>query len=122
MSLTFGPHVRLRSRREFVAVQQQGRRVATRYLTMLALPNSLQHDRLGIVASRRVGSAVSRNRAKRRLRALFRQRQPDLPPAGGRPGLDLVAIVRTGLVEATAADLSMDFSDALTRIAARVRS
>ena len=72
MSERFGPAARLRSRGEFTAVQSHGRRVAGRYLTMLAHPNTLGRDRLGIIASKRVGGAVERNRAKRRLRELFR--------------------------------------------------
>jgi ribonuclease P protein component len=122
MSLKFGPGVRLRSRREYVAVQQKGRRVATRFLTMLALPNSLHHNRLGIVASRRVGGAVVRNRAKRRLRALFRLTAPDLVRTDGRPGLDLVVIVRSDLAGAPADQLSADFTTALTRLGARAQS
>lgn len=50
-------------------------------------------SRLGVVASRRVGSAVARNRAKRRLREIYR-RSPE------RPAGDLVLVARRGLAEA----------------------
>ena len=60
-------------RSEFTRVQEQGRRVGTTHMTVLALPNALDCDRLGVIASRKLGGAVMRNRAKRRLRALFRQ-------------------------------------------------
>lgn len=46
--------------------------------------------RYGITASRKVGGAVARNRAKRRLRALLRQVLPQV----GRPGTDYVLIAR----------------------------
>ena len=78
--MKFSAASRLRSRHEFTAVQERGRRVAARYVTLLGLPNALDRDRLGVVASRKVGGAVVRNRAKRRLRELFRR-----VPANGRP-------------------------------------
>src|SRR6188768_2536808 len=58
MSTRLDRSVRLRVRAEFSLVQDQGRRVATRYLTLLAMPNSLNRDRLGIIASRRLGGAI----------------------------------------------------------------
>ena len=46
--------------------------------------------RFGVTATKRVGNAVVRNRAKRRLRALARELLPTL----GRPGHDYVLIAR----------------------------
>jgi ribonuclease P protein component len=118
MSLTFPPEVRLRSRSEFTAVQQRGRRVSTRYLTLLALPNALNRDRLGIIASKRIGGAVVRNRAKRRLRDLFRHRDPGRP---GQPcqGYDLVVIARSELPLAPFDALRTEFVSAVDRATRR---
>jgi ribonuclease P protein component len=121
----FRPDVRLRSRREFLAVQDRGRRISARYLTMLALPNTLHRNRLGIVASRRIGGAVVRNRVKRRLRELFRHLDPDRPAhpsAAARPGFDLVVIARRDAAEAPFLELSADFKAALGRAGVRPRS
>lgn len=116
MSLRFGPRVRLRARGEFTLVQKQGRRVATTYMTVLALPNALDHDRLGIIASRRLGGAVVRNRAKRRVREIFRRQHPDAgSPKGARP-LDLVVIPRRELANAPFAVVESDFIGALGRL------
>jgi ribonuclease P protein component len=116
MSLRLGPGVRLRARAEFTLVQKQGRRVATTYMTVLALPNSLDSDRLGIIASRRLGGAVTRNQAKRRLREIFRQHQPDTVAARGLRALDLVVIPRRELLTASHAQVESDFLAALGRL------
>ena len=102
---------RLRARAEFLAVQNAGRRVSARYVTLLGLPNTLGTDRLGIIASKRVGGAVSRNRAKRRLRELFRR----AIDRGDRP-MDIVAIARADIVDAPFALVETDFHAALRKL------
>ena len=47
----------------------QGRKVCGKSIIVQARPNSLQTIRVGYTASKRVGNAVARNRAKRRMRA-----------------------------------------------------
>jgi ribonuclease P protein component len=116
MAQAFGPRVRLRRREEFVRVEREGRRVSGRFLTLVGLPNALECDRLGVIASRRVGGAVARNRAKRRLRALFRAERPAFAREAGRTPMDVVAIARRELVEAPHAALAADLQGALRRL------
>jgi ribonuclease P protein component len=115
MTERLGPSVRLRARREFSLVQKQGRRVAATYMTVLALPNSLGCDRLGIIASRRLGGAVLRNRAKRRVREMFRLQLPHAA-ASSRASFDLVVIPRRELASAPYALVRTDFLSALGRV------
>ena len=70
--------------------------------------------RAGFTATRRVGGAVVRNRAKRRLREVARQLLPEL----GRPGCDYVFIARQGTVDRPWARLLDDVKTALIRLAA----
>lgn len=89
----FPPTQRVRKRREFEAAQKTGRRVTTpHFVLLLYARNEAGVARLGIVASRKVGIAVTRNRAKRLVREAFRSTR-DL----FKPGMDLVVIVRRSL-------------------------
>lgn len=114
MSPSFGRHVRLRSRAEFVAVQERGRRVASRNMTVLALPNERGVNRLGVVASRRLGGAVQRNAAKRRLREIFRLTEPERLTADR--SYDIVVIPRREVIALVFTDLQQEFHAALNKL------
>lgn len=77
---------------------------------MMAQRNSLGYSRLGIAATRKLGSAVVRNRAKRLVRELFRH--ADVPA-----GLDIVVIPRTDMVDADFRTVESEFRYVLRRIA-----
>ncbi len=64
--------LRLRHRKEFDAVFRRGRTWANELLVLRSLPNQLHHNRYGFVTSKRLGNAVVRNRARRRLRETVR--------------------------------------------------
>lgn len=112
MSHSFQAGDRVRRRAEFVRVQQQGRRVSGRFVTLLILANDGTAPRLGLIASRKLGPAVARNRAKRRLRELFRRHRETLGPEAA---LDIVAIPRRELSAAPFADVEADFVSTLRR-------
>ncbi|PLX81565.1 MAG: ribonuclease P protein component [Desulfuromonas sp.] len=67
---------RLRKRGDFLLVKNRGRCLRTRSFIIYILKSSIDGGpRLGITASKRVGGAVQRNRAKRLVREFFRQQQ-----------------------------------------------
>ena len=85
--LAKGLHIdRLRKRADFLAAARHLRRVAGSVtLEMAPTPEPVrapQTLRLGLTASKKLGNAVARNRAKRSLRASAYA----LPPLSGRPG------------------------------------
>ncbi len=87
--MRFGKASRLTSRREFLAVQERGKKLHSGAYVVLALVNELDRARLGVTVSSRVGNAVVRNREKRWVREAFRAASSRLPPA------DYVVIARS---------------------------
>ena len=79
---------RLAKRPEFKKVMDEGKKNRVdRLCIIFSIPNELGRKRLGIIASKKIGNAVARNRAKRRIREVFRQIRHRIEPA-----LDIVVI------------------------------
>jgi len=117
-SQRFGTTRRVRRRSEFQQVFNTGSRVQGRFFALIMAPNRAGTTRLGIVASRKIGDSVRRNRAKRLIREIFRQNVPhDRQPAG-----DLLVIPRRELFDARYPSLQEDFVAAFRRCSARLSS
>lgn len=71
---------------------------------------------LGFTASKKVGNAVARNRAKRRLREAARRLLPD----HGLPGVDYVMVARANTPDAPWGALLDDIGNALIRLRAEL--
>jgi ribonuclease P protein component len=80
---------RLSGHHAFKRVWSDGLSVSFSFLVLVYTPNSLEQSRFGVVAGKPVGSAVLRNRAKRRIRASLHELFPRV-----KPGWDILIIAR----------------------------
>ncbi len=87
--------MRLRHRKQFRRVWDEGRSWAHPLFILRIAPNGEQITHIGLIASRKIGNAVVRNRARRLLREAVRQLYPQLSP-----GFDVVLIARRPLRKA----------------------
>ncbi len=115
---------RLKTRPEFLKVAATGAKWVTPGLVLQARRRpatpatgsardvGAEQVRVGFTVSRKVGNAIRRNRARRRLRAVV----ADVLPEHGRAGCDYVLIGRAGTLDRRYADLVADLRTALARI------
>ncbi|MFZ2005022.1 MAG: ribonuclease P protein component [Stellaceae bacterium] len=109
--------IRLKTRADFLRVAAERARAARPGLVLQAAPqpgdNTATTPRVGYTASKRVGNAVARNRAKRRLRAAAAL----VLPLHGRPGTDYVLVARAETGERVYAELLADLEGAVRQLA-----
>jgi len=91
---SFGKREHLIKKPQFEQVMNQGQRhrIET-FCTVFFLPNGLDRKRLGIIASKKIGNAVLRNLAKRKIREVFRRIKDRIEPA-----MDIVIVSGRDLV------------------------
>ena len=100
---------RMRRRPDFERAYKEGARVHGRFMTVFVLPNGGTVARLGVAATRKIGSSVDRNRAKRLAREIFRRQKL------AQPGFDIVVVPRREMLDASFVNLETDYQTALKR-------
>ena len=99
---------RIRRRADFQQVYARGTRIHGRYLTLFLLPSERPVGRLGIAATKKLGGAVRRNRAKRLIREVFRRNKI-------APGFDVVVVPKRELLDASLTTLETEYQRTVER-------
>jgi ribonuclease P protein component len=112
--LKFARRDRVRRRADFVAAYEQGTRIHGRYSTLFLRPNDQPSGRLGIAATKKLGGAVQRNRAKRLIREVFRRNNI-------APGYDVIVVPKRELLQVSLTVLETEYRAILARHTRRPR-
>jgi len=98
----------VRKRADFELIYKTGFKRSGRLMTMFTREREAGPSRLGIAATRKMGAAVERNRAKRLTRELFRHHKPAGP-------IDVVVVPRREMLDASYARVETEFCSLLAR-------
>ena len=109
--MTMNKIISLSRNSEFQRLYRRGKSAVRPTLVMYAIKGRQGQIRLGITAGKKIGGAVERNRAKRRLRELFRLMQPDI-----RLGTDICIVARGRVLDAPYDKLFKDFKSAIDEL------
>jgi len=109
-SARYPSSVRLRKRSEFLRLKNSAQKFATKHILVVWNDNGLEHARLGITVSKKVGNAVTRNRIKRFVREIFRANRLVMP------AVDLNVIARSESATMTFALMQLELQKAFTYI------
>jgi ribonuclease P protein component len=108
---------RLLRRADYDAVYREGRRRSSREFAVFLRPNGLELSRFGWSIKRALGSAVKRNRMRRRIREIIRLHRQEIAP-----GWDIVIHPRTTVATANFTALSEELVKLLPRAPSGVKS
>ena len=91
--------IQLKDTKGFMRAFKKGAHVSSGMVTVYFLPNRTPYSRLGISVSKKIGCAVERNRAKRILRAAYRECECLMPI-----GYDVIFVARQGINDKKSTD------------------
>ncbi|MBQ6207557.1 MAG: ribonuclease P protein component [Oscillospiraceae bacterium] len=94
----------LKKNHEFQRLYRRGTSAVGGCLVIYCRKNRLRRNRIGLTASTKLGNAVKRNRARRRMREAYRLNADKL-----RPGWDLILVARTRTLYAPWTELNATF-------------
>ena len=103
--------ISLKRNSDFQRLYRKGKSAVRPTMVVYSAAGKKGKIRLGITASKKIGGAVSRNRAKRRIRELFR-----IAKDGFISGKDVCIVARTAIISADAAKVKKDFDSAVAEL------
>jgi ribonuclease P protein component len=104
----FSANEHVRKRADFELIYKTGFKRSGRLMTMFTRERETGPARLGIAATRKMGAAVERNRAKRLVRELFRHNKPVT-------AVDVVVVPRREILAAPYDRIELEFRSLMAR-------
>ena len=83
----------IKSNKDFMKIYKKGRFSANYLITVYFVPNKSPYNRIGITTSKKIGNAVQRNRARRIIRAAYRNTEKLFPI-----GFDIIFVARPDII------------------------
>jgi ribonuclease P protein component len=114
MHEAFRPQERIRKKKDFLHLYKKGKRFRGKSFIFIYLSNELGYSRVAVVASKKLGNAVRRNKIKRQFRTLYRRNKILLT----KP-IDLIIIPHRKIHEVPWQSLEKDFLTALKSLNSR---
>jgi ribonuclease P protein component len=111
MNETLSPQERIRNKKEFSHLYQNGNRYRGKYLNLIYISNDLSFSRMAVVISKKVANAVKRNKIRRQMKTLFRRNKDLL-----QGSFDILIIAKKEILEASWLMLQEEYFTALRSI------
>lgn len=90
----------IKSNKDFMKAYKKGRFAANKFISVYFIPNRSPYNKMGITTSKKIGNAVERNRAKRIIRAAYRNSETLFPI-----GFDIVFVARPDILSVKSTDI-----------------
>ena len=103
--------VSLKQNHEFRRLYNKGKSAVSPYFVIYCRRTGRPENRLGITTGVKLGNAVKRNRARRRIRALYRTHEEKL-----LPGYDIVIVARTRVIYGRYGELVRCFDQQMKKL------
>jgi len=100
----------LRYKRDFDRLYKKGRSSGDKYIVVFHIANGLSYTRKAFLASKKVGGAVARNRARRLMKESYRGVERQIGP-----GKDILMIARADIVKTGCAEVEASLRKALKK-------
>lgn len=103
--------VALKQNHEFRRLYSKGKSAVSPYFAIYCRKTKRPNSRLGITTGLKLGNAVKRNRARRRIRELYRTNESRL-----LPGYDIVVVARTRVIYGSYGELERSFLQLMRKL------
>lgn len=100
----------LRRKKDFSTIYNKGKSIGSKYVVLFFRKNQLPYNRTAFLASKKVGNAVIRNRARRLLKESYRELEEKMTR-----GYDLIFIARTTIVGVKCKDVKISMESTMVK-------